>query len=315
MSFFWKDLTFGVEIEFTFMTREKAASVISEFLETSYYSTVDSYDSYEIEDFLGRTWKVVRDGSIRAERKQGTNIVSVGERYKVELVSPILKYDGDMELLQDMIRAIRKAGGNANDSCGIHVHIGAEYFDANHLRILCNMIYSKQNILEKAIQVQDNRKRFCQLLSKDFIEELNKCRPKTLQKFADIYYGFDTERPGYGSFRNIKYHPKRYSILNLHNLLSGRMQTIEFRAFNSSLHAGVVKGYIQFCMLLSIHALNQGRASYKQKYTKNEKWTMRTWLVKIGMISDEFKTARHHLIKLLAGNSAWKDKVPEEIDF
>ena len=34
---------------------------------------------------------------------------------------------------------------------------------------------------------------------------------------------------------------------------------------------------------------------------------MRTWLLRLGFIGDEFKTARHHLLKNLEGNIAWKD--------
>lgn len=39
----------------------------------------------------------------------------------------------------------------------------------------------------------------------------------------------------------------------------------------------------------------------------NEKYTFRTWLLRLGLIGDEFKTARHHLLKNLDGNIAWKD--------
>jgi len=32
-----------------------------------------------------------------------------------------------------------------------------------------------------------------------------------------------------------------------------------------------------------------------------------TWLLRLGLIGDEFKTARHHLLKNLDGCIAWKD--------
>ena len=40
---------------------------------------------------------------------------------------------------------------------------------------------------------------------------------------------------------------------------------------------------------------------------RNEKYTFRTWLLRLGLIGDEFKTARHHLLKNLDGCIAWKD--------
>lgn len=41
--------------------------------------------------------------------------------------------------------------------------------------------------------------------------------------------------------------------------------------------------------------------------SENEKYTFRTWLLRLGLIGDEFKTARQHLLKNLDGNIAWKD--------
>jgi hypothetical protein len=46
--------------------------------------------------------------------------VAAGREYSVELVSPILTYREDIETLQELIRRLRKAGGFANTSCGIH---------------------------------------------------------------------------------------------------------------------------------------------------------------------------------------------------
>lgn len=42
-------------------------------------------------------------------------------------------------------------------------------------------------------------------------------------------------------------------------------------------------------------------------HSDNEKYTFRTWLLRLGMIGEEFKTARQHLLKNLEGNIAWKD--------
>lgn len=311
----WRELSFGTELEFSYITREKAADLVSEFFQTSYYSTEDGYDTYEIEDFQGRTWKVLRDSSITPERRKQGRIVSASDEYKVELVSPILYYDEDILMLEDLVRKLRKGGARSNSGSGIHIHVGAENFDAKHLKILCNMIYAKQNILERAIKVQEIRKRFCNLLDKDFIEKLNKSKPKTLEGFADIWYGFPSQQKGYQGYRNNKYHPSRYKILNLHNLFSGRQNAIEIRVFNGTVHSGKLKSYIQFCLMLTAQALNQDRASYKETVTKNDRWTMRIWLLKLGFIGGEFRTARHFLIRALSGNCAFRDKIQEEITF
>ena len=47
--------------------------------------------------------------------------------------------------------------------------------------------------------------------------------------------------------------------------------------------------------------------------SENEKYTFRTWLLSLGMIGPEFKTARMFLRENLEGNSAWKDPVQAQL--
>ena len=82
--------------------------------------------------------------------------------------------------------------------------------------------------------------------------------------------------------------------------------------FNSTLHAGEVKSYIQLCLAISHQALIQKSASHTRTQSSNEKYTFRTWLLRLGLIGDEFKTARTHLLKNLDGNIAWKDPAQVE---
>ena len=82
--------------------------------------------------------------------------------------------------------------------------------------------------------------------------------------------------------------------------------TIEFRAFNGTLHAGEVKSYIQLCLAISAQALHTKAASPARPITDNPKYTFRCWLLRLGFIGDEFETARTHLLKRLPGNAAWR---------
>lgn len=88
--------------------------------------------------------------------------------------------------------------------------------------------------------------------------------------------------------------------------------TIEFRLFNSTTHAGKVKSYIQLCLAVSHQALSQRSASRRKTQSANEKYTFRTWLLRLGLIGDEFKTARLHLLEHLEGCIAWKDPAQAE---
>jgi hypothetical protein len=102
----------------------------------------------------------------------------------------------------------------------------------------------------------------------------------------------------------IHYSSTRYRMLNFHSVFS--KGTVEFRCFNSTTHAGEIKAYIQFCLAVSHQALTQRSATYKPVVTDNAKYTFRCWLLRLGLIGDEFKTARLHLMKHLEGNSAWR---------
>ena len=80
--------------------------------------------------------------------------------------------------------------------------------------------------------------------------------------------------------------------------------TIEFRAFNGTLHAGEIKAYIQLCLAISAQAMSTKAASSTRPVTDNPKYTFRCWLLRLGFIGDEFSTAREHLLKKLPGNAA-----------
>ncbi|MFQ8787474.1 amidoligase family protein [Ruminococcus sp.] len=81
--------------------------------------------------------------SIDPVRKNRSETYNMDE-YRCELVTPILKSDKDMDDLQQIVRDLRKAGMRVNESCGLHVHIGAERQDAKSLTRLSNIMYQKR---------------------------------------------------------------------------------------------------------------------------------------------------------------------------
>lgn len=67
-----KTLHFGIEMEMTGITREKAANLMAGFFGTG-RGTYEggAYDTYTALDNQGRTWKAMSDSSIRPQRKVG----------------------------------------------------------------------------------------------------------------------------------------------------------------------------------------------------------------------------------------------------
>ncbi len=289
---------FGIEIEMTGLTRSRAAEVIAAHFGTTREYEGSFYDAYFARDTTGRKWKVMSDGSLDCQRKEGRRKVSADRNYSVELVSPICQY-GDIETVQELIRKLRESGAFVNSSCGIHIHINAAPFDAPHLRNLVNIMAAKEDMIYKALKVSRGREsHYCQKIDPAFLERLNRQKPATLDRLKSLWYN-----GGDGSREH--YHHSRYHCLNLHSVF--QKGTVEFRAFNGDLHAGKIKAYIQFCLAMTAQVLNQRSASPTKTQSSNEKYTFRVWLLHLGMIGDEFKTARKHLLDHLEGCIAWKD--------
>lgn len=69
---------------------------------------------------------------------------------------------------------------------------------------------------------------------------------------------------------------------------------------------------MQFCLAITAQAYNQRSASPAKTVSSNEKYTFRTWLLRLGLIGGEFKTARTHLLNHLEGCIAWRDPAQAE---
>ena len=142
----------------TGIKRETAAKAIAEYLGSQATYVGGAYDSYVVRDGQDRQWKIVYDSSIRAETRRGQ---TSNREYKVEIVSPICKYE-DIETIQEIIRKLRSSGAKVNDSCGIHIHVDAAAHNEKTLRNIVNIMAAKEDLLYKALKVKVARERYCQ---------------------------------------------------------------------------------------------------------------------------------------------------------
>lgn len=290
---------FGIEIEFTGITRNEAAKVATEYLNGTVTDTGDYYDTKKITTADGRVWKIMSDGSISCQKKQGRQKVAATREYSVELVSPILTYQGDIETLQELVRRLRKAGAFTNNSCGIHIHLDGADHTARSIRNFVNIIASKNDLFYKALQIEPSRIGYCKKMDEILVEKINRKKPKTLAQIESLWY------EGYSESTNRHYHSSRYHFLNLHSFFNGN-HTVELRGFNSELHAGKIRSYIVLALALNNQALTQKCASAKKPQAENEKFAMRTYLNRIGFIGEEFANCREHLTTHLDGSAAWR---------
>ena len=299
-----KNQTIGVEVEMNSITRQAAAKLAAEYFGTGRWEDTarrNGYCTWSAWDANGREWKFQKDVSIAGPDSE-----------KCELVTPILRY-GDIETLQELIRQLRHAGAKSDASrgCGVHIHIGANGHTAQTLRNLANIMASHESLIAEALDLDHRRmSRYCRTVDPRFLEQVNKKKPTTMTQFADIWY--TSHGANYG--RDQHYNDSRYHMLNYHATFT--KGTVEFRLFQfdapttdrrGGLHAGQLKSYIQLCLALSQMAKEVKTASPKPQQNENPKYAMRTWLLRLGFIGDEFATARDILTRRLSGDAAFRN--------
>ena len=295
-----KDQNYGTEIEMTCITRQKAAEAVGRMFGTRPRHVDDSYDSWYVDDNDGKTWRFMSDSSISAQRREGSRLVRASYEYRTEMVSPKLTYE-EMGKLQEVVRCLRHSGGRVNESCGMHVHVDAANHTPRSLKNALTIMYAKEDILFKALKVQTSREySYCQKVEPTVLEDIRKLPSNNLSmaEVKRIWYG------GYdGSYQH--YDRTRYHALNLHAVFS--KGTLEWRCFESTLHAGKVRANITLALAISAQAINQMCTQMKKtEITENPCFTFRTFLLRLGLIGPEFKNVRDHLLENLEGDRAWR---------
>lgn len=168
-----KTQTIGVEIEMNHITRKNAAKLAADFFGTGRYEDTahrNGYYTWSAWDAEGREWKFQRDVSIAGADSE-----------KCELVTPILHYE-DIEILQELVRKLRKAGAisHAGIGAGVHIHIGANGHTPQTLRNLANLMASHERLIADALKIDQGRmNRYCRTVNPQFIEQLNQKSPPT----------------------------------------------------------------------------------------------------------------------------------------
>ena len=289
------NLTLGIEIETIGQTRAVVAQAIQAVVGGTirHIGSPYCYDPYEVTAEDGRVWRVMADSSLSASRDR-----------QAEVVSPILTI-ADIETVQKVVRAVRRSGAKVDASCGLHIHVGSQELGVRGVINLVKMMHKQEELIHHALGVSDERlARWCRPIDPAFLARIERRRPRTFLELNEAWYGYRNQSPSH-------YDMTRYRSLNLHNIFY--RGTVEFRLFEATLHAGKVKAYLQFIHLLCERARTSASASSKRRTLNpgTAKYDFRVFLLKLGMIGDEYKTARLHLLSGLRGSAAWKHGRPD----
>ena len=136
-------------------------------------------------------------------------------------------------------------------------------------------MYSKEDILFKALNVQTRREdEYCQKVRPMVLEKIRRMPNSTItmEKFKRAWYeGND------GSSEH--YNWTRYYALNLHAVFS--KGTLEWRCFESTLHAGKVRSNITLALAISAQAINQSCTHAKKtEIGDNPAFTFSTFMLR-----------------------------------
>ena len=165
-----------------------------------------------------------------------------------------------------------------SESMDYEITLPMEGHDAKTIRNLINMTYAKQMLLMKALGIEG------EILTETFVQAINEIPMETLEDF----------RATLEQTQNFSTQGIRFNFDE--NILSLKVELTPEK----------VEAAINLFALINKNAMAQHYASFKVKPTTNEKYTFRTWLLRLGMIGDEYKKVRKELLSSLSGNGAFK---------
>lgn len=149
------------------------------------------------------------------------------------------------------------------------------------LRNLINMIVSKQDLIQQAFNLKQV------IVDEEFTKAINENAIAMFQDFETIAHEVGTEKcPGIA--------------------FDFESKTITFKFYKGDLEPDKLKAYTDLVTLINSNAQNIKHASSKPTATDNPKYSFRTWLLRLGMIGEEYKTTRKILLANLEGNAAFR---------
>lgn len=172
---------------------------------------------------------------------------------------------------------------------GFEVSVPMEGHTGTTLRNLVNMIYSKHGLIKKSLGLNAD------IVEGEFCTGINEAKTEILEDFKTAIKSIGADKcPGIGfDFNN---------------------GTITFKFLEGEASSEKVKAFTQLVALLNQNAKALKHASAKAKDTDNDKFTFRIFLIRLGMVGDEYKVARKVLLEKLEGNSAFRSgSKPEKI--
>jgi hypothetical protein len=192
---------------------------------------------------------------------------------------PLMERDSFCSILNTLKTIGAIAEGDAVVTLSMDEHNG------NTLRNLVNLLWCKQSLIQKALDRQTG------IIPESLVTVINSVPIDTLEKFSQVVNeGIDK------------------------GVISGECEIdfnmaekrLGFSFFKASLDIDEILAFVVFCQQLSKQATQQKFSSIKVRDVLNEKYAMRCFLLKLGLIGEAYKVARKILLRRLDGDSSYR---------
>ncbi|GIW48993.1 MAG: hypothetical protein KatS3mg079_469 [Caloramator sp.] len=201
------------------------------------------------------------------------------ETYTIDRQGNITTLGGRIVTLDEILKSRQPKEEFALDSVNLEFPI--EEYTGRTLKNVLNMIYSKQHLIVKALELKEH------FIDESFIKNLNSKKIENLEEFKDAINELGTD-----GLKGIYFDFDK--------------GTFTFKLLGEDITSEKIKAFMELASFINLNAQKLKYASYKQSQQDNPKYAFRTWLIRLGMNGDEYKQIRKTLLSNLDGNSAFR---------
>lgn len=213
--------TFGIEIECIGLSIDRAAAALNAA------GIPARADGRHLSNPRVGEWLAKWDGSVGASG--------------CEVVSPVLSGEAGIEAIEKVCRALVAAGATVNQSCGLHVHVGARDLDLGAWKRLVKTYAKFEDTIDLLVAPsrRGNRNHYCQSI-------VRPCGATTTERVNATMAEIDLARDIDGIYRALG--QSRYRKLNVASFW--RHGTVEFRQHQGTVDARKATMWVRFVVAM-----------------------------------------------------------------
>lgn len=187
----------------------------------------------------------------------------------------------EMDFIRELVAADLVEDPGCEEELSLSISVPLEGHSEKSIVNLLHIFCSREKLINRSVGCNHA---FC--MNKKFVDALDKEPPESVE---EIYEKLD-DAGGADINRGIMFEEDK----------------ITFTGFPQTKDPDLVKAYLQLVELINKSALTQQRVVKDKNHSNNEKYAFRVWLIRMGMVGDDYKLTRKLLLKNMPGNSAFR---------